>query len=107
MRITENFAAIATALNRGLARIVIAPSGWKRDFVSGAKVSCSICSKSLLIGEPRVRTQLHSVILKFRRSFALIGFLLLITGCCAHLYARDQPQWGEAWSRNMVSSEKN
>lgn len=33
------------------------------------------------------------------------GFLLgLITG---NATAADQPQWGEAWSRNMVSREKN
>src|SRR5436853_7442573 len=39
--------------------------------------------------------------------------LLNLLACCllAHLLpplrASDQPQWGEAWSRNMVSNEKN
>jgi outer membrane protein assembly factor BamB len=27
--------------------------------------------------------------------------------CCLELHAGDQPQWGQAWSRNMISSETN
>src|SRR4051794_19533006 len=108
MRTIEKFAAIATARNRGLARIVIAPNGWKRGSVSGAKAFCNISSKSLRIDEPRIRTQLNSVVFYFRRSFGLFfRSVLLITGCCADLHAKDQPQWGEAWSRNMISREKN
>jgi outer membrane protein assembly factor BamB len=30
---------------------------------------------------------------------------LLLAGCCL-AHAGDQPQWGQAWSRNMVSAEK-
>jgi len=38
----------------------------------------------------------------------------LTLGCCLasgawnpHAYATDQPQWGEAWSRNMISNERS
>src|SRR3954453_1422575 len=31
-----------------------------------------------------------------------LGFML-----CAAVHANDQPQWGAAWTRNMVSSERN
>src|SRR5215212_9149231 len=34
--------------------------------------------------------------------------LLLVCGfAVSQVHGADQPQWGEAWSRNMVSSEKN
>lgn len=33
--------------------------------------------------------------------------LLLLGSACFTLSAADQPQWGQAWSRNMVSDEKN
>src|SRR5258708_34798929 len=31
---------------------------------------------------------------------------LLLGGLSLATFAADQPQWGEAWSRNMVSQEK-
>ncbi len=33
--------------------------------------------------------------------------LLLAVAAVRSVLSRDQPQWGEAWSRNMVSAEKN
>ena len=33
-------------------------------------------------------------------------FLLLASLCVSRIHAADQPQWGEAWTRNMVSAEK-
>ncbi len=32
---------------------------------------------------------------------------IFLTVCCPPLSAADQPQWGQAWSRNMISEEKN
>jgi outer membrane protein assembly factor BamB len=41
----------------------------------------------------------------FHRSFLATGSTLIL--CCGQLlFAADQPQWGSAWSRNMVSGEK-
>ncbi|HEY2341579.1 MAG TPA: PQQ-binding-like beta-propeller repeat protein [Chthoniobacteraceae bacterium] len=34
-------------------------------------------------------------------------YLLLTSISVAFAHAADQPQWGEAWSRNMVSAERN
>jgi outer membrane protein assembly factor BamB len=39
-----------------------------------------------------------------RRLGLSLGFAAAMWGCCAK--AGDQPQWGQAWSRNMVSSER-
>jgi outer membrane protein assembly factor BamB len=36
---------------------------------------------------------------------AFIAASILAAGACS-LFSADQPQWGEAWSRNMVSREK-
>ncbi|MGA2068571.1 MAG: PQQ-binding-like beta-propeller repeat protein [Thermoguttaceae bacterium] len=33
--------------------------------------------------------------------------LLVAVVCCRVVLGADQPQWGEAWSRNMVSAEKD
>src|SRR6266404_983454 len=109
MRTIENFAAIGTALNRGLARIVIAPGAWKINFVSAAKVFCNNLRKTAHAGEQRYRGQLNSGILSIRNLFAfsISRWLLLISGCCGHRCVTDQPQWGHAWSRNMFSREKN
>jgi outer membrane protein assembly factor BamB len=41
-------------------------------------------------------------ILFYRRRRLLPAFLAL----CSCLHAKDQPQWGEAWTRNMVSTER-
>ena len=38
----------------------------------------------------------------YMRTLLLIGVML-----CGGIYAADQPQWGHAWTRNMVSPEKN
>src|SRR5436190_23393921 len=35
----------------------------------------------------------------------LLRSLFLFSACAA--FAADQPQWGSAWTRNMVSAEKN
>jgi outer membrane protein assembly factor BamB len=35
----------------------------------------------------------------------LPGLACFILATCLHLRAADQPQWGQAWSRNMVSTE--
>jgi outer membrane protein assembly factor BamB len=32
--------------------------------------------------------------------------IFVLAALAAQLYAADQPQWGQAWSRNMVSSER-
>jgi outer membrane protein assembly factor BamB len=42
---------------------------------------------------------------KARVQFLLAGLVLILAGPPG-LTAADQPQWGEAWSRNMVSSER-
>lgn len=34
-----------------------------------------------------------------------LGLALVILGLVSRLFAADQPQWGQAWSRNMVSEE--
>jgi len=31
--------------------------------------------------------------------------LLVAVVCCRVVLGADQPQWGEAWSRNMVAAE--
>lgn len=33
--------------------------------------------------------------------------LILLLSCATSLFAADQPQWGHAWSRNMISTERN
>src|SRR5436309_3256774 len=40
-----------------------------------------------------------------RRWFRLFGGSLVLGVWCVRLHAADQPQWGQAWSRNMVSTE--
>jgi outer membrane protein assembly factor BamB len=47
--------------------------------------------------------------MKFSPSAALLIATLSLAGIVAPVCARaaDQPQWGQAWSRNMVSTEKN
>src|SRR5204863_1843889 len=40
----------------------------------------------------------------FATALAVLTFALVID---AALFAADQPQWGQAWTRNMVSSERN
>src|SRR6266699_628209 len=40
-----------------------------------------------------------------RRWFQLLGGSLVLGVWCLRLHAADQPQWGQAWSRNMVSTE--
>src|SRR4051812_17773730 len=40
-------------------------------------------------------------------SFWLAVFGFGLTTFSGVLQAGDQPQWGEAWSRNMVSAERN
>lgn len=39
--------------------------------------------------------------------FAGVGAAVVVGFMSAPGWADDQPQWGEAWSRNMVSSERN
>src|SRR5580698_1037268 len=41
------------------------------------------------------------------RKLMFDGLIALTVGCWhLHAFAADQPQWGQAWSRNMVSEEK-
>ena len=40
-----------------------------------------------------------------RRWLRLFGGSLVLGVWCLRLHAADQPQWGQAWSRNMVSTE--
>src|SRR5688572_10268474 len=40
------------------------------------------------------------------QSPALLSLAGLILTTCADVHAADQPQWGQAWSRNMVSAER-
>ncbi|HUR44964.1 MAG TPA: PQQ-binding-like beta-propeller repeat protein, partial [Candidatus Saccharimonadales bacterium] len=44
--------------------------------------------------------------LMFYRFIFIWPAILLLT-IAQPICAKDQPQWGEAWSRNMASSEKN
>src|SRR4029078_10615242 len=37
----------------------------------------------------------------------LLVFAHFVTAFCAAVLASDQPQWGQAWTRNMVSPETN
>ena len=39
-----------------------------------------------------------------KRAEALVAWILLLS---MSVFSADQPQWGEAWSRNMVSKEKS
>src|SRR6478672_9331177 len=42
----------------------------------------------------------------FQSLKTLVAFSLLIQFNTIAVQAADQPQWGQAWSRNMVSGEK-
>src|ERR1041384_2010052 len=42
---------------------------------------------------------------KLSRLFVCCWLLTAVAGM-SRVFAADQPQWGEAWSRNMVSREK-
>ena len=43
--------------------------------------------------------------IKLPAPLLMAWFIAAATG--SHLSAADQPQWGQAWSRNMVSPETN
>lgn len=54
-------------------------------------------------GEPIQRNKFPSRNWRVSRWFRGLAAL----ACAVHSFAADQPQWGQAWSRNLVSSERN
>ena len=42
-----------------------------------------------------------------KKLFCLLVFWVSLLGVSFPAHSADQPQWGQAWSRNMVSEEKN
>src|SRR5262245_25844340 len=88
------------------------PLDLQRLRLCGQSVSTNMRNRSNSFEANLRRFVVKSTMIRFQRCALPVSVLpvvltLILALTCRTVLAADQPQWGQAWSRNMVSDERN